>query len=134
MKPTPAAARMTCLIGVLPVAVQAPQSSTVVLQWDSTVLQAIRDTKPVPPMVARDLAIVHTCMFDAWEAYDRTAVGTRLGEALRPPQAEWTTRWQAKGAAASAVQRSNDAAALRFAGSHLGGSSSVRSGIREENE
>ncbi len=113
MKPTPAAARMTCLIGVLPVAVQAPQSAGVVLQWDSTVLQAIGDTKPVPPMVARDLAIVHTCMFDAWAAHDR---------------------WQAKGAAASAVQRSDDAAALRFAGSHLGGSSSVRSGIREENE
>jgi hypothetical protein len=61
-----------------------------VIQWDNEALQAIRLTKPGPPMVARALAIVHTAMYDAWAAYDETAVGTRLGGALRRPAAERT--------------------------------------------
>jgi hypothetical protein len=36
-------------------------------------------------MVSRALAIVHTCIFDAWAAYDRLAVGTQLGGTLRRP-------------------------------------------------
>ena len=38
-----------------------------------------------PPIVARVLAVVHTCMYDAWAAYDDVAVGTRLGNTLRRP-------------------------------------------------
>ena len=38
-----------------------------------------------PPAVARALAIAHTCMFDAWAAYSRRAVGTQLGASLRRP-------------------------------------------------
>jgi hypothetical protein len=53
-------------------------------------LQAIRDTKPGPPMVARAIAIVHTCIYDAWAAYHSVAVGTRLGGSLRRPAAEHT--------------------------------------------
>jgi len=34
-------------------------------------------------MVARALAIGHTCIYDAWAAYDHKAVGTRLGGSLR---------------------------------------------------
>src|ERR1700682_2673592 len=41
-------------------------------------------------MVARALAVVHTCIFDAWAAYDHRAVGTRLGGALRPAPPERT--------------------------------------------
>ena len=41
-------------------------------------------------MVARALAIVNTAMYDAWSAYDATAVGTRLGSTLRRPRSEWT--------------------------------------------
>jgi hypothetical protein len=41
-------------------------------------------------MVARALAIVHTCAYDAWAAYDPVAVGTRLGGALRRPNLEDT--------------------------------------------
>jgi hypothetical protein len=41
-------------------------------------------------MVARALAVVHTAIFDAWAAYDETAVGTRLGGRLRRPVAERT--------------------------------------------
>jgi PAP2 superfamily len=43
-----------------------------------------------PTIGSRNLAIVVTAMFDAWAAYDGVAVGTRLGDKLRRPQAERT--------------------------------------------
>src|SRR3989454_4502751 len=57
----------------------AATTDNVTIQWDNAALQAIRVTKPGPPIVARALAIVHTTMYDAWAAYDDQAVGTRLG-------------------------------------------------------
>jgi hypothetical protein len=45
--------------------------------------------------------MAHTAMFDAWAAYDTTAVGTRLGGSLRRPQSEHT--------------RANKEAAISFA-------------------
>jgi hypothetical protein len=63
---------------------------SIVLLWNQAALQGVRDSKLGPPMVARALAIVHTCIFDAWAAYDHQAVGTRLGGALRRPPRERT--------------------------------------------
>ncbi|HEY3412351.1 MAG TPA: vanadium-dependent haloperoxidase [Armatimonadota bacterium] len=63
---------------------------SIVVRWDNALLQAIRDTKPGPTVVARDLAIVHTAMYDAWATYDAVAHGTRLGGALRHPASERT--------------------------------------------
>ncbi len=60
-------------------------TENVVLRWNNAALQAIRDTRPGPPQTARALAIVHTCIFDAWAAFDGVAVGTRLGGSLRQP-------------------------------------------------
>jgi hypothetical protein len=68
----------------------------VVLRWDEQTLAAIRMVKPGPTVVARDLAIVHTAMYDAWAAYDATAVGTRLGGSLRRPSSEWTANYKSK--------------------------------------
>jgi len=65
-------------------------ADSVVLDWNNAALEAIRDTHPGPPMVARMLAVAHTCMFDAWAAYDEKAKGTRLGGKLRRPAAERT--------------------------------------------
>lgn len=65
-------------------------AETVVTAWDAVALQAIRDTHPGPPMVARALAIVHTSMYDAWAAYDKKASGTQLGDHLRRPKNERT--------------------------------------------
>jgi hypothetical protein len=62
-----------------------PPTTNVVLSWNEALLQAVRESRLGPPIVARALAIAHTCMFDAWAAYDRVAVGTRLGGALRRP-------------------------------------------------
>ncbi|MGB8324907.1 MAG: vanadium-dependent haloperoxidase [Candidatus Acidiferrum sp.] len=41
-------------------------------------------------MASRALAIVHTCMYEAWASYDEHAVGTRLRGALRRPVSERT--------------------------------------------
>ena len=63
----------------------AQAEDTVVVKWDEVALQAIRDTHPGPPIVARMLAVTHTCMYDAWAAYDSTAKGTMLAGTLRQP-------------------------------------------------
>jgi hypothetical protein len=61
-----------------------------VIEWNSAILAGIRDAKLGAPMVARALAVVHTCMYDAWAAYDERAVGTQLSGALRRPPSERT--------------------------------------------
>jgi hypothetical protein len=70
--------------------------SQLVTGWNEAALQAIRVTKPGPPIVARALAITHTCIFDAWAAYDSDAIGTRLGESFRRPPDEQTQQNQEK--------------------------------------
>jgi len=69
---------------------RAAGGGSVVVQWDNAGLQAIRDTHPAPTIVSRGIAILHTCLYDAWAAYDQTAVGTRLGGTLRRPPVERT--------------------------------------------
>lgn len=76
-----------CLAGSAATATD-PRPTAVVLQWNSAALQGVRDAKLGAPVVARALAIVHTCMYDAWTAYDVRAVGTQLGGALRRPTSE----------------------------------------------
>ena len=69
---------------------EAEAGDSVVVRWNAAALQGVRDSKLGPPMVARALAIIHTCVYDAWAAYDHDAVGTRLGAALRRPEREHT--------------------------------------------
>lgn len=57
------------------------------ITWNKAILAAIRTTHPGPTVVARALNIMHTCMFDAWSAYDARAVPTRYpftGDLRRP--------------------------------------------------
>ncbi|MDP2384609.1 MAG: vanadium-dependent haloperoxidase [Nitrospirota bacterium] len=68
----------------------AQAADTVIVRWNDVTLQAIRDTHPGPPIVARMLAVTHTCIYDAWAPYDALAVGTQLGKTLRQPVAERT--------------------------------------------
>ena len=68
----------------------AQKAQRPVILWNSAALQGIRDAKLGAPVVARALAIVHTCMYDAWAAYDDRAIGTQLGSALRRPAYERT--------------------------------------------
>lgn len=60
----------------------------IVLRWNDALLQGVRESSLGPPMVARALAVAHTCIYDAWAAYDRVAAGTRLGDTLRRPVRE----------------------------------------------
>lgn len=69
---------------------QASRAETIVTKWNDAALEAIRVTHPGPPIVARALAITHTCMFDAWTAYDKKAKGTQLDSHLRRPENEHT--------------------------------------------
>jgi hypothetical protein len=81
---------LSALVSSVAPAARAASSNSVVRQWNATALQAIRDTHPGPPLCARALAIVSTCMYDAWTASDATAAGARLGGALRRPATERT--------------------------------------------
>jgi hypothetical protein len=58
--------------------------------WNDAALQGIRDSKLGSPIASRALAIIDTCMYDAWAAYDEHAIGTQLGGALRRPPSEMT--------------------------------------------
>jgi hypothetical protein len=69
---------------------RGPPGDSVVLRWNEAFLQAVRNSRLGPPMVARALAVAHTCIYDAWAAYDHKAVGTRLGSSLRRPPSERT--------------------------------------------
>jgi hypothetical protein len=69
----------------------AEAQDAVVRRWNDVALEAIRLTRPGPPQTARALAILHTAIFDAWAAYDATAVGTRLDGDLRRPTWERTS-------------------------------------------
>jgi hypothetical protein len=65
---------------------QGPDS--VVLRWNAAILEGVRNSTLGPPQVARALAIVHAGIYDAWAAYDRRALGSTLGAALRRPASE----------------------------------------------
>jgi len=77
------ALRAVVLLAFLVVSAFGRSQPNVAIAWNQAALQAVRDGTLGPPMVARALAIVHTCMYDAWAAYDQKAIGTQLGASLR---------------------------------------------------
>jgi hypothetical protein len=90
--------RVLCLtslvfaLGVAPPAGSATEvaSDHVALQWNQRLLQAVSNTRFAPMLTARALAITHTCMYDAWAAYDGVADGVYWTRDLRQPAAERT--------------------------------------------
>ncbi|GLV58366.1 hypothetical protein KDH_51990 [Dictyobacter sp. S3.2.2.5] len=62
----------------------------VALLWNEALLQAIRVSRPAVTITARTLAIVHTCMYDAWSAYHAQASSTCCASRLRRPEREHT--------------------------------------------
>lgn len=75
-----------------------PAANLVVL-WNEAMLAAVRHGPPRPTVIARSLYLVHAAMYDAWSAYDATAVATALDPALKRPTNEYTDAH--KGAAVS---------------------------------
>lgn len=49
-----------------------------VLRWNEAYLQAIREARPSAPVASRILAVAHTCIYDAWTAFDSKAVGVHF--------------------------------------------------------
>ena len=95
------------LITVCLIALGVPSeayASNDAVRWNSALLQAIRNTAFPPVHAARAFAIVHTCMYDAWAAYDDVAVGTRAGAALRRPDRERTLANQRQALSYAAYQ------------------------------
>src|SRR2546425_11638429 len=63
----------------------ATGQDNVVLQWNNAVVESIPQSGLGGTAMARAIAIVNTCIYDAWAAYGATALGTRLGGGLRRP-------------------------------------------------
>ncbi|MGC1417738.1 MAG: vanadium-dependent haloperoxidase [Candidatus Acidiferrum sp.] len=88
--------RISCHFGCLLLVAQAihfvgvGRARDAAILWDNAALEGARDARLAAPIASRALAIVHTCMFDAWAAYDEKAIGTQLRGALRRPAAERT--------------------------------------------
>src|SRR5947199_9695208 len=56
-------------------AAQAAASNSVARVWNERALAAIRTDTPHPPAQARNYFSLSVCMYDAWAAYNPTAVG-----------------------------------------------------------
>jgi hypothetical protein len=87
---------LACLTSAVVMGAGAPRrqiaaaGDTVVVQWNRVLLQAVRNTRFAPMLTARALAVTHTCMYDAWTAYDPLADGIDWPIPLRRPRAEHT--------------------------------------------
>ncbi|MFD5326432.1 vanadium-dependent haloperoxidase [Streptomyces sp. NPDC127092] len=72
-------------------AAEAEAGDNLVIQWNKVAYDAqVTAAKPTnnltrPPLGSRTFATLHTCIYDAWAAYDYKAVGTQLGDDLRQP-------------------------------------------------
>lgn len=66
------------------------ESDSLPMKWNQEFLAAVRVIAPPPTVASRNLAIIHTAMYNAWAAYDAKALDTQLGGALRRPPAERT--------------------------------------------
>lgn len=64
-------------------AAQVYAADTAVVVWNNALLSAVRTTNPGPTITSRALAIAHTCMYDAWAAYDKRAKGSSGIDLLR---------------------------------------------------
>jgi hypothetical protein len=66
------------------------QSANLSMTWHNVAWAAIRQTNMSATVQGRVMAILHTCIYDAWAPYDATAVETQAGVVSRRPVAERT--------------------------------------------
>lgn len=72
------------MAGLLLAWLPAAHAVSAVTQWNAAALQEIRLGRLGPPVVARALAVAHTCMYDAWAAYDAKALPSIATTGRRP--------------------------------------------------
>ena len=65
-------------------------TDSLAMKWNHEFLVAVRVIAPPPTVTSRNLAILHTAMYNAWAAYDARALDTQLGSSLRRPASERT--------------------------------------------
>jgi hypothetical protein len=87
-------------------------SADAVLQWNQTVLSAIRTDKPSVGFATRDLAIVHTAIYDAVNAIDQTSSVFHV-KATAPADASPIAAADAAGLATASALFPNDTALLQ---------------------
>jgi hypothetical protein len=87
---------------------EAAAADNVVLIWDDAIVQSIIPTKPGPTVAAREIAVVHTAMYDAWSAYDAVAVPTEPHRGWRLPASEQTDANKAKAVSFAAYRALSD--------------------------
>ena len=110
---------------------RAADGDDVVLLWNARLLDAVRAIRFAPTFTARALAIVHTCMYDAWVPYDANAVATVPNLVARRPAVERTL--QAKEVAVSYA--AFDALVNLFPSQRVGFEATMRDlGLDPENE
>lgn len=73
--------RALLALGVSTSAVATPNP---VVVWNKAALEEVRRGRLGPPVVARALAVAHTCIFDAWVPYDGVAMAHTLALPRRP--------------------------------------------------
>jgi hypothetical protein len=78
---------------------------TLAVRWNDVLLECVRRSKLGPPMVARAIAEVHTCGYDAWAMYDDVALATRTGAELRRPPGSGPTRTERRHTATPSIAR-----------------------------
>jgi hypothetical protein len=85
----------------------AGPADSIVIRWNDVTVEAIRRSQLPPTAIARGLAIVHSCMYDAWAAYDGRAVPAQGGD-LRRPKAEHSVKNQREAISHAAYQAAVD--------------------------
>ena len=106
-KHSPASRSIRCVragLAWLAVLASLPASASIVRDWNETALAEVRLSRLGPPVVARALAITHTCIYDAWAAYDARALGSVVGDSMRRPVPEHTDANKAKAVSFAAYQ------------------------------
>ncbi|MGF1674016.1 MAG: vanadium-dependent haloperoxidase, partial [Rivularia sp. (in: cyanobacteria)] len=81
---------------------------TVSVMWDQAVQQAVINTSPGPTVASRAYAMLHTATYNAWSAYDPTAISTQLGDYLQRPDAEITEANKSEAMSYAAYRVLND--------------------------
>jgi hypothetical protein len=74
----------------------AEVNGNIVQKWNDAALIGVRDARLPAPEVARALAVVSTCVYEAWAAYDDRASGTQLKDLLHSSTTESTTELKKK--------------------------------------
>lgn len=101
------AIQLLLLVSFAGVSILSAQENAAIL-WNNAALQEIRYFHPGPTINSRALAIVHTCMYDAWAEFDAKAVPTALAGKLRRPAAERTEQNKRKAVSFAAYRCLSD--------------------------